>query len=125
MGTEGGSPDLKTCKTLVDAVRARAAITPNATAYTFLVDGERPAESWTYQQLDERARAIAAELQSVGSTDDRVLLLFAPGLDYIAAFFGCLYAGRIAVPAYPPDPRRLERSLQRLLTIAADCQATS
>ena len=56
----------------------------------------------SYAGLDERARAIAALLQEHGAAGERVLLLYPPGLDYIAAFFGCLYAGVVAVPAYPP-----------------------
>jgi len=47
--------------------------------------------------------------------------LYQPGLDYISAFFGCLYAGVIAVPAYPPKP---DRSLPRLQAIIADTNAT-
>src|SRR5262249_20772607 len=81
-------------------------------------------DAWlTYGELDEKARAIAASLaQSVGP-GERVLLLYPPGLEYIAAFFGCLYANVIAVPAYPPDPARLERMLPRLLAILSDAQA--
>src|SRR6185436_6607657 len=44
------------------------------------------------------------------------------GIDYVASFFGCLYAGAVAVPAYPPDPTRLDRSLPRLMAIVNDCQ---
>jgi acyl-CoA synthetase (AMP-forming)/AMP-acid ligase II len=55
---------------------------------------------------------------------ERILLLYLPGLDFIAAFFGCLVGGAIAVPAYPPDPTRLGRTLPRLEAIAADARAT-
>ena len=110
--------------TLVDLVRWRALQQPDQLAYTFLVDGETEEACLTYGELDERACAIGAQMQSLGAFGERVLLLYPPGLDYIAAFFGCLYAGAIAVPAYPPDPTRLNRTLPRLQAIVADAQAT-
>src|SRR5205807_1397406 len=54
---------------------------------------------------------------------ERALLIYPPGLDYVVAVCGCLYAGMVAVPAYPPDPSRLQRTLPRLQAIAADCRA--
>src|SRR5262249_44759609 len=54
----------------------------------------------------------------------RALLLYSPGLDFIEGFFGCLYAGVVAVPAYPPDPAKLNRTLPRLQAVIADAQAT-
>jgi acyl-CoA synthetase (AMP-forming)/AMP-acid ligase II len=108
--------------TLVGLLRWRASHQPDRRAYSFLTDGETTVVALTYAQLDQRARAIAAWLQSQDASGTRVLLLYPPGLDYIAAFFGCLYAGVIAVPAYPP---RLNRSLARIQAIVADAQATS
>jgi amino acid adenylation domain-containing protein/thioester reductase-like protein len=70
--------------------------------------------------LDQRARAIGSWLESFGATGERALLLYPPGLDYIASFFGCLYAGVTAVPAYPP---RLNRPVPRIQAIVADSQA--
>ncbi|MCC2650942.1 MAG: hypothetical protein K0Q60_1097 [Microvirga sp.] len=90
---------------------------PDQRAYTFLADGELDARHVTYGELDTQARGIAARLQALGATGARALLLYPPGLDYIAAFFGCLYAGAIAVPAYPPQRRR---TLPRLKAILAD-----
>ncbi|MCA9969271.1 MAG: AMP-binding protein [Anaerolineales bacterium] len=92
--------------------------------FTFLVDGDKDERHLTYAQLDHRARAVAAELQTRVAPGARVLLLYPPGLDYICGFFGCLYAGAIAVPAYPPDPARLAQTLPRLQAIAADAQAS-
>ena len=106
--------------TLVDILHERADSQPQKTAYTFLVDGETEEISLTYGQLEQRAKAIAIYLQSVSSPQDRVLLLYPPGLDYIEAFFGCLYAGVIAIPAYPPRPNR---SLNRIQNILKDAQA--
>lgn len=77
----------------------------------------------TLSELDTRARAIAARLASRVKPGERALLLYPPGFDYISAFIGCLYAGVIAVPAYPPDPARLSRTLPRLQSIVRDADA--
>jgi amino acid adenylation domain-containing protein len=97
---------------------------PERRLYTFLEDSEGEESTMTYARLDERARLIAAALQEVASPGDRVMLLYPPGLEYIAGFFGCLYAGMVAVPAYPPDPMRLERTLPRLRAIIQDARAS-
>jgi acyl-CoA synthetase (AMP-forming)/AMP-acid ligase II len=106
--------------TLVKLLRWRALQQPEQLAYIFLVDGEMKETRLTYGELDQKARAIGAFLQSSQAAGERALLLYPPGLDYIAAFFGCLYAGVIAVPAYPPRPSRV-RSLSRIQTIVNDC----
>src|SRR5262245_8268586 len=105
---------------LVDLLRHRAAHQPSDVAFYDLVDGEDEEIRWTYTELDRRARAIAAWLQSLGLQDERALLLYPAGLDFIAAFFGCVYAGVVAVPAYPP---RKNRSLERIEAIAEDAEA--
>lgn len=107
-------------QTLVELLRCRAEERPDALAYVFLEHGEAPGPSLTYGELDARARAIGARLAELSACGERALLLYPPGLDYVAAFFGCLYAGAVAVPAYPPDPARLGRSLPRLCAVAAD-----
>jgi acyl-CoA synthetase (AMP-forming)/AMP-acid ligase II len=106
--------------TLTDLLSWRALEQPERVAYTFLKDGETDAVHLTYGELDRKARAIAAHLQVLGATGERVLLLYPSGLEYIAAFFGCLYAAAVAVPAYPP---RLNRSVERLQAIVDDAQA--
>jgi acyl-CoA synthetase (AMP-forming)/AMP-acid ligase II len=94
----------------VEVLQAQAACIPNKVAFTFLADGERSTVPLTYPQLDQLARAIAAELVIHAAPDARVLLLYPPGLEFIAGFFGCLYAGMIAVPAGPPlTPKAMER----------------
>ncbi|CAM3106872.1 amino acid adenylation domain-containing protein [Corallococcus sp. ZKHCc1 1396] len=110
--------------TLVHLLRVRARDQADLRGFTFLQDGETDEEHLTYAALDRKARAIAAVLQARGAQGERALLLYPPGLDYIAGFFGCLYAGVIAVPIYPPDPLRLARTLPRLLSISQDAQAT-
>ncbi|MDZ4857894.1 MAG: fatty acyl-AMP ligase [Candidatus Hydrogenedentes bacterium] len=106
--------------TVDEVLRIRAEAHPDEIAYVFLEDGEVEGPSYTYAQLDRRAKAIAAYLLEQCNPGDRALLIFPPGLDYMAAFFGCLYAGVVAVPVYPPDPGRLNRSLPRLKVIAND-----
>jgi amino acid adenylation domain-containing protein len=106
--------------TLIELLRGRLPEFVNRTAYTFLVDGETEELSLTYGELDTRARAIAARLQQLGAYGERVLLLYPPDLEYIAAFFGCVYAGAVAVPIFAP---RANRSLSRLQTISADAEA--
>ncbi|TDX61141.1 amino acid adenylation domain-containing protein [Methylosinus sp. sav-2] len=96
-------------RNLVDLLRIRAAEQATKPGYVFLDDGEREGARLSYADLDRRARAIATHLTALGPTGARALLLYPPGLDYIEAFFGCLYAGVIAVPAYPPSGRHLQR----------------
>ncbi|MDM9582031.1 beta-ketoacyl synthase N-terminal-like domain-containing protein [Nostoc sp. GT001] len=111
-----------TSETLVDVLRYRAIHQPQTLGYTFLVDGESEGSRLTYGALDKLARAIATYLQTFAKPGDRVLLLYPPGLEFISAFFGCLYAGLIAIPAYPP---RQNQSIARLGAIVSDAQATA
>jgi amino acid adenylation domain-containing protein len=107
--------------TLIELLQQRTRNQPDKLAYTFLVDGETEKASLTYAQLEQQVRTIAAQLQEMGiSSGERALLLYPQGLDYVVAFFGCIYAGVIAVPAYPP---RQSRSDIRLQAIATDAQA--
>ncbi|AGP41609.1 non-ribosomal peptide synthetase [Sorangium cellulosum] len=105
--------------TLVALLRRRAEQRPSAHAYTFLLDGETDARSMTYGELDQRARALAAELQPGARAGERALLLVPPGLDFIAAFFACLYAGLVAGAG--PVPQR-KSGLLRVLAIVRDCR---
>lgn len=107
---------------LVDVLRQRAKEQPGKLVYRFLVDGEYDEVTLNYADLDRRARSIGALLQSCTKPGDRALLLFPPGIDFIVAFWGCLYAEVIAVPAYPPHPVRIEKSLSTILRIIADAR---
>jgi acyl-CoA synthetase (AMP-forming)/AMP-acid ligase II len=106
--------------TLVDVLRRRAANDSEQGGYTFL-PRERSEQRLTYAQLDRRAREIAGLLRASSAPGDRVLLVLPPDLEYLAAFFGCLYSGRIAVPTYPP---RAHRPNPWLEAIAQDTGAT-
>jgi acyl-CoA synthetase (AMP-forming)/AMP-acid ligase II len=108
-------------RSLVELLRSRAAHQPQRLAYTFLDADGRESALLTYARLDRRARGVAALLQERGAAGERVLLLYPHGPEYLAAFVGCLYAGAVAVPAYPP---RFNQSRLRLEAIVADAQAT-
>jgi acyl-CoA synthetase (AMP-forming)/AMP-acid ligase II len=108
--------------TLIDLLQDKALNQADQYAYTILLNGEKEKSSITYAELDRQSRAIGTLLQNLGLVGQRILLVYPPGLSYIAAFFGCLYAGCVAVPVYPPC---LNRSLERLQGILLDCQATS
>ncbi|MEH2045152.1 AMP-binding protein [Nostoc sp.] len=107
--------------TFVELLCYRTQIQPEQKAYTFLVDGETEEISLTYSELDQKARAIAVVLHSLKATGKRAILLYPPGLEFITAFFGCLYAGVVAVPV--PLVQRKER-MTRLQAIMADADAT-
>ncbi|HLP88087.1 MAG TPA: condensation domain-containing protein [Nostocaceae cyanobacterium] len=111
---------LKECATVLDLMSYRSLVQAEAKAFTFLEDGEKAVATLTYRELDWRSRAIASQLQALQLTGERALLLYPPGLDYLVAFFGCLYAGVVAVPAYPP---RNHRNTPRIQAILKDAQA--
>ncbi|MEO1376010.1 MAG: amino acid adenylation domain-containing protein [Cyanobacteria bacterium J06635_10] len=112
--------DACNCSTVVELLRLRGTKQPNRNAFTFLLDGETEGSSLTYQELDRLARRIATQLQAQGLTGKRALLQYRAGLDFLTAFFGCLYAGVVAVTAYPP---RNKRNTPRIKAICADAQA--
>jgi acyl-CoA synthetase (AMP-forming)/AMP-acid ligase II len=106
-----------------EVLRSRAESTPETTAFVF-VEEDGSERALTYAELHGRACAAAAAIESENSSPTNpALLLFAPGLDYVAALFGCFYAGAPVVPAYPPDPLRISRTLPRLLAILDDAAA--
>ncbi|MDJ0691329.1 MAG: amino acid adenylation domain-containing protein [Xenococcaceae cyanobacterium MO_188.B32] len=107
--------------TLVDILHYRSRQEPNRLAYIFLQDGEKEARSLTYQELEQQVQAVANRLRQIEASGSRALLLYPPSLEYIIAFFGCLSAGVVAVPAYPP--RRNNQNQFRLQAIAVDAQA--
>lgn len=75
----------------------------------------------SFQELSRKAMSVARELEKFGNPDDRVLIIFDSGLEYIISFFGCLYARRIAVPVYPP---KFYQQKDRLALIINDCAAS-
>jgi acyl-CoA synthetase (AMP-forming)/AMP-acid ligase II len=106
---------------IVHVLRRRADEHGGLPAYTFL-DGESEAARVTYAELDRRVRSLAAALQAAATPGERALLLYPPTLDYLVAFWACLYAGIVAVPAYPPEPHRRDQGIARLRTLAASAR---
>lgn len=98
-------------------LRFRAAEAPHRPTFTMLGDVDGTSTTLTDADMDGRARAVAAALQGDGAFGERALIVCPPGLDYVAAFYGCLYAGAIAVPACPPGFANPTRSLERIAAI--------
>jgi thioester reductase-like protein len=99
---------------------------PDKLLYSYLdVDGD-PIESYTYASFLLRAEAIAGHLLNGHhfSPGDRLLLAYPPGLEMICAFFGCVRAGLVPVPVYPPSSRGFQSALYKMVHIARDCQAS-
>ncbi len=89
---------------IVEILQKNAAAKPQQTAYIWLADGENKTVELTYGELEQQAKAIAVQLQQYTTPGSRVLVAYpySAGLEFIAAFFGCLYAGVVAVPCHPP-----------------------
>ena len=104
----------------VDRLRYWAQQFPTTVAYYFLIDGEDEEVHLTFEQLYQRANTVAAELVSMGMRGERALMLYPPGLDFVSTFYGCLAAGVIPVPAFPP---RRNRNMNRLAAISHDAEA--
>jgi acyl-CoA synthetase (AMP-forming)/AMP-acid ligase II len=108
---------------LVELLRGRVLQQPEHQIFTYLADGEIEGASLTFSALDWQARAIGALLQSYRASGERALLLYPAGLEFISAFFGCLYSGVVAVPLPPPNMAQPQRTLPRLRAIANDARA--
>ena len=104
-------------KAITSILDTRAEQTPNQLAYIFLKDGQNQESSIDYKNLEQESKAIADSLLSLCRQGDRALLLYTQGLEFITAFLGCLYAGIVAVPAYPP---KRNQKMSRLLAIIED-----
>ncbi|MCB9741375.1 MAG: AMP-binding protein, partial [Alphaproteobacteria bacterium] len=109
-------------RSLLDVLRRRAVEQRDAPVYIHLVDGEREEISLTFGALWRRTLAVAHALYEAGLEGERAVLAYPPGLDFAPAFFGCLLAGVVAVPAPPFDPSRPARSLARLTSIVRDAR---
>ncbi len=111
---------------IVDVLHIHASTEPSSIPCVFLdfaANGAPAERTLTFAELDTRARSAAAVIQQHSNAGDAALLIYPPGLDFMVGFFACLYAGLIAIPAYPPDPFRLERSVPRLRSMIEDADA--
>src|ERR1041384_3500678 len=102
----------------ISLAREQAADFGEKSAYIFLANGEHVSETLTYSELDLRARALAARLPKLFSPGDRGLLVYHSCIENIVSFFGCIYAGLIAVPVCPPHRNRRNT---RFDSILEDC----
>ncbi|MDT5112275.1 MAG: hypothetical protein QOE20_4165, partial [Mycobacterium sp.] len=106
-----------TAATLLDLLRQRAESYRDKVAFSFSYNGDEEQRiQLTYHELDMKARAIASNLQRQGAAGERVLVLCRPGLDHVAGFVGCIYAGAVAVPVH-------ERLAPRLSSVVPNAQA--
>ena len=117
--------DLARAASAAAVIRGHACSTPERTAVIVVDDVERAdgATSWSYARLDAEARRIGSWLRGRFPVGDRVLLLYPTGLEFVAAFVGCLYAGIAAVPAPLPGRYRHERA--RLCGIAENATVSA
>jgi acyl-CoA synthetase (AMP-forming)/AMP-acid ligase II len=118
--THAGAQRRKRWETVVELLRSRSASAPEKPIYAFMSD-DGSLHEVTYAQIDRRARTIAGRLQKSAAAGTRAILLFPPGVEFIAAYLGCLYAGVVAVPCYPPGLSRNSALAAR--KIALDCEA--
>ena len=98
---------------------------PEKLLYSYLDVNGDSLESYTYASFHRRVQAIAGHLwkERRFAAGDRLLLAYPPGLEMICAFFGCVRAGLIPVPVYPPSSRGFQSALYKMVHIAKDCQA--
>lgn len=108
--------------TLVQMLQYRAELMPDRLAFQYLLHGEEEGPRISYRELDRRARSIGGYLRQKKLEGQRVLLLYHSGLDFVEAYFGCLYANVISVPAYPPKGNH---HMQRLQAIIHDSEASA
>ncbi|WLQ16679.1 amino acid adenylation domain-containing protein [Hahella aquimaris] len=97
------------------ALQSHAITQGDADAFVFLTEDRDARFPLTYAALDRQARRVAALLRRHAQPGERVLLLFHPGLEFLAAFFGCLYAGVTAIPMHPPKKNRSAERLDSIL----------
>src|SRR5579871_5842256 len=108
----------------VDHLDRMAGEHPHKLLFSYLDLNGNPLECYSYASFVRRTQAIAGHLQRDGrfAAGDRLLLAYPPGLEMICAFFGCVRAGLIPVPVYPPSSRGFQSALYKMVHIAKDCQ---
>ncbi|MBZ5684258.1 MAG: thioester reductase domain-containing protein [Acidobacteriia bacterium] len=98
---------------------------PHRVLYSYIDVNGNPIGGYSYESFLHRTKVIAGHLRKLHgfSSQDRLLLAYPPGLEMICAFFGCVRAGLIPVPVYPPNSRGFQSALYKMVHIAKDCQA--
>ncbi len=110
---------------ILDTLDRLGAKHPQKLLYAYLDLHGKTLESYTYASFLRRIKAIAGNLLKDGrfAPGQRLLLAYPPGLEMICAFFGCVRAGLVPVPVYPPSSRGFQSALYKMVHIARDCQA--
>ena len=98
---------------------------PNRVLYSYIDVNGNPIGGYSYESFLHRTKVIASHLRKEHGfkAQDRLLLAYPPGLEMICAFFGCVRAGLIPVPVYPPSSHGFQGALYKMVHIAKDCQA--
>ncbi|CBJ27587.1 conserved unknown protein [Ectocarpus siliculosus] len=116
--------------TLPEALEKWVERHPDKQVWSYLDDrGRETSDRVTYRELDDRTKALSLNLlrgakgRGALSPGDRVLLVYPPSLHFAVAFVACLRAGLVAVPVYPPDPRKLKKDVQAFSRTTASCGA--
>src|ERR1700739_4391662 len=98
---------------------------PHKVLYSYIDVNGNPIGDYSYESFLHRTKVIAGHVRKEHhfAAGDRLLLAYPPGLEMISAFFGCVRAGLIPVPVYPPGSRGFQSALYKMVHIAKDCQA--
>src|SRR5580658_5632833 len=98
---------------------------PHRLLYSYIDVNGNQIGGYSYESFLHRTKVIAGHLRKEHgfASQDRLLLAYPPGLEMICAFFGCVRAGLIPVPVYPPSSRGFQGALYKMVHIAKDCQA--
>ena len=111
---------------ILDTLDRRGDEHPHKLLYSYIDLNGSQIEGYTYASFLRRTKAIAGYLRKERrfAAQDRLLLAYPPGLEMICAFFGCVRAGLIPVPVYPPSSHGFQSALFKMVHIAKDCQAS-
>ena len=113
-------PDYATVTWFFDQNRAAYGDRPSYKFIDYAKEQDGRVVELTWNELWSRVRSIGARLQQVTQPGDRVAILAPHGLDYVAAFFGTVHAGRVAVPLFAPT---LSGHAERLAAVLGRCPA--
>ena len=112
-------------RTLVDLLEQRCQADPSKVLYEFDRGESQGRDRRTYGELRTAARKVAARLRATTREGDRVILMYPPGLQFFEAFFGCLYAGVIPVPLFPPPAHRSGSKMEHFVRVSHDASASA
>src|SRR6201990_1549671 len=110
---------------ILDTLDRLGDVHPDKLLYSYIDLNGNQIDGYSYEAFLPRTKAIAAHLRKEHrfAAQDRLLLAYPPGLEMICAFFGCVRAGLIPVPVYPPSSRGFQSALYKMVYLAKDCDA--